>query len=144
MDGDRYERQLVVRLDLYGYAVMRAPASGAATQRDLPDLTASKEYYNRTTKCVVTDRYAIEAKAWDEKHLRFTEEEVVKLCTFATTGGYTPMLGGRWSGDTTWYFRRPADTYQTDGGNYRLTRPDPDDPDGWKGWTLPPHPDENE
>ena len=35
--GDRRERELVNRLDEAGVAVMRAPASGSATDRELPD-----------------------------------------------------------------------------------------------------------
>jgi len=38
--GDRRERELVNRLDDAGFAVMRAPASGGATQRELPDVLA--------------------------------------------------------------------------------------------------------
>ena len=36
--GDRRERELVNALDEAGFAVMRAPASGAATDRELPDV----------------------------------------------------------------------------------------------------------
>jgi Holliday junction resolvase len=51
--GDRRERELVNRLDGAGFAVMRAPASGSATDRDLPDVLAGDG-----------DRfYAIEAKS---------------------------------------------------------------------------------
>ena len=38
--GDRRERELVNALDERGFAVMRAPASGSATDRDLPDVLA--------------------------------------------------------------------------------------------------------
>ena len=38
--GDRRERELVNRLDEAGFAVMRAPASGSATDRELPDVLA--------------------------------------------------------------------------------------------------------
>ena len=38
--GDRRERELVNDLDGAGFAVMRAPASGSATERELPDVLA--------------------------------------------------------------------------------------------------------
>ena len=41
--GDRRERELVNRLDEAGFAVMRAPASGSATHRDLPDVLAGHD-----------------------------------------------------------------------------------------------------
>jgi hypothetical protein len=41
--GDRRERELVNKLDDAGFAVMRAPASGSATARDLPDGLAGEQ-----------------------------------------------------------------------------------------------------
>jgi len=38
--GDRRERELVNELDDAGFAVMRAPSSGSATERELPDVLA--------------------------------------------------------------------------------------------------------
>jgi ABC-type phosphate/phosphonate transport system substrate-binding protein len=38
--GDRRERELVNRLDEAGFAVMRAPASRSAPDRELPDVLA--------------------------------------------------------------------------------------------------------
>jgi Holliday junction resolvase len=43
--GSRRERELVNQLDETGFAVMRAPASGSATERELPDVLAGDNGY---------------------------------------------------------------------------------------------------
>jgi len=71
--GDRRERELVNRLDDAGFAVMRAPASGSATDRDLPDVLAGDgETF-----------YAIEAKSSAGDPIYLTGEEVESLIFFA-------------------------------------------------------------
>jgi len=75
--GDRRERELVNALDGAGFAVMRAPASGAATERELPDVLAGDgETF-----------YAIEAKSSAGDPIYLTGEEVEALLFFARNFG---------------------------------------------------------
>jgi Holliday junction resolvase len=110
-------------LDERGFAVMRAPASGGATERELPDVLAGDgEFF-----------YAIEAKA-SGKHVVYIEgREIDELTYFADNFGAEPLIGVRFDvvhgdpayGDDTnpgWYFLRPTEMYQTDGGNYRVKK----------------------
>ena len=108
--GDRRERELVNLLDDSGFAVMRAPASGSATDRDLPDVLAGDgEWF-----------YAFEAKSSNGDPIYIDAEEIESLKFFAENFGAIPLLAVRFDGDTQWYFRHPDETYRTDGGNYRL------------------------
>ena len=107
--GDRRERELVNRLDEAGFAVMRAPASGGATKRELPDVLAG----NGETF------YAIEAKSSGGDPIYLTGEEVEGLVYFARNFGAKARIGVRFDRED-WYFHHPDDLYTTDGGNYRV------------------------
>jgi Holliday junction resolvase len=109
--GDRRERELVNRLDEAGFAVMRAPASGSATDRDLPDVLAGDG----------GDFYAIEAKSSAGDRIYLDGEEVAALVYFSRNFGAKPRIGVRFDRED-WYFFHPADLYTTDGGNYRVKR----------------------
>jgi Holliday junction resolvase len=109
--GDRRERELVNRLDEIGFAVMRAPASGSATDRELPDVLAGDG-----------DRfYAIEAKSSAGDPIYLDGEEVEALVYFARNFGAKPRVGVRFD-EEDWFFFHPADLYTTDGGNYRVKK----------------------
>jgi Holliday junction resolvase len=109
--GDRRERELVNRLDEAGFAVMRAPASGSATERDLPDVLAGDG-----------DRFfAIEAKSSAGDPIYLTGEEVESLVYFAQNFGAKARIGVRFDRED-WYFFHPGDLHVTDGGNYRVKR----------------------
>jgi holliday junction resolvase Hjr len=109
--GNRRERELVNRLDEAGFAVMRAPASGGATQRELPDVLAGNgEAF-----------YAIEAKSSSGKPIYLTGEEVEALVYFSRNFGARPKIGVRFDRED-WYFFHPGDVYRTDGGNYRVKK----------------------
>jgi Holliday junction resolvase len=109
--GDRRERELVNLLDDAGFAVMRAPSSGSATDRDLPDVLAGDG-----------DRFfAIEAKSSADDRIYLTGEEVASLVYFARSFGARPRIGVRFDRED-WYFFHPDDCYVTDGGNYRVKR----------------------
>ena len=109
--GDRRERELVNRLDSAGFAVMRAPASGSATERDLPDVLAGDG-----------DRfYAVEAKSSAGDPIYLDGEEVEALVYFARNFGAKPRVGVRFDRED-WYFFHPADLHTTDGGNYRVKK----------------------
>lgn len=109
--GDRRERELVNELDGAGFAVMRAPASGSATDRELPDVLAgNSEVF-----------YAIEAKASAGDPIYLTGEEVEALVYFARNFGAKARIGVRFDREN-WYFFHPGDLYTTDGGNYRVKK----------------------
>jgi Holliday junction resolvase len=109
--GGRRERELVNELDGAGFAVMRAPASGAATDRDLPDVLAGDgERF-----------YAIEAKSSAGDPIYLTGEEVESLVYFSRNFGAKARIGVRFDQED-WYFFHPGDLYTTDGGNYRVKK----------------------
>ena len=109
--GDRRERELVNRLDEAGFAVMRAPASGSATERELPDVLAGDGDVF----------YAIEAKSSSGKPIYLTGEEVEALIYFARNFGAKPRIGVRFDRED-WYFFHPGELHNTDGGNYRVKK----------------------
>ena len=109
--GDRRERELVNLLDEAGFAVMRAPASGSATERDLPDVLAGDgERF-----------YAIEAKSSAGKPIYLDGEEVESLLFFSQNFGAKARVAVRFDRED-WYFFHPDELYTTDGGNYRVKR----------------------
>ncbi|WP_254829498.1 Holliday junction resolvase Hjc [Haloglomus salinum] len=109
--GDRRERELVNRLDERGFAVMRAPASGSATERELPDVLAGDgEVF-----------YAVEAKSSAGDPIYLDGQEIENLVYFAQNFGAAPKVGVRFDRED-WYFFHPADLYVTDGGNYRVKK----------------------
>jgi Holliday junction resolvase len=109
--GDRRERELVNELDSRGFAVMRAPASGSSTDRELPDVLAGNgEAF-----------YAIEAKSSSGDPVYLTGEEVEALVYFSQNFGAKPRVGVRFDREE-WFFFHPADLYTTDGGNYRVKK----------------------
>jgi len=109
--GDRRERELVNKLDEAGFAVMRAPASGSATARELPDVLAGDgEMF-----------YAIEAKSSAGDPIYLDGAEVEALVYFSRNFGAKARVGVRFDRED-WYFFHPGDLYETDGGNYRVKR----------------------
>jgi len=109
--GDRRERELVNELDAAGFAVMRAPASGSATERELPDVLAGDG----------EDFFAVEAKSSAGDPIYLDGEEVEALLFFARNFGAKPRIGVRYDRED-WYFFHPGDeaVHVTDGGNYRI------------------------
>ena len=109
--GDRRERELVTLLDEAGFAVMRAPASGSATERELPDVLAGDgETF-----------YAIEAKSSAGNPIYLSGEEIEALVYFSRNFGAKPRVGVRFDRED-WYFFHPGDLYETAGGNYRVKK----------------------
>jgi len=109
--GDRRERELVNRLDGAGFAVMRAPASGSATDRELPDVLAGDGDVF----------YAIEAKSSSGQPIYLSGEEVEALIYFARNFGAKARVAVRFDRES-WYFFHPGDLHVTDGGNYRVKK----------------------
>jgi Holliday junction resolvase len=109
--GDRRERELVQLFDEAGFAVMRAPASGSATERDLPDVLAGDG----------ENFYAVEAKSSSGDPIYLDGEEVESLIYFSSNFGARARIGVRFDRED-WYFFHPDDLYTTDGGNYRVKK----------------------
>lgn len=109
--GDRRERELVNALDEAGFAVIRAPASGGATKRALPDVLAGNGDHF----------YAIEAKSSSGAPIYLDGDEVESLVYFAQNFGAKPRIGVRFD-RAAWYFFHPGALYVTDGGNYRVKK----------------------
>ncbi|NHN43553.1 nucleoid-structuring protein H-NS [Halorubellus sp. JP-L1] len=109
--GNRRERELVNALDEAGFAVMRAPASGAATDRELPDVLAGNG----------DDFYAIEAKSSSGRPIYLEGEEVEALVYFARNFGAKPRIAVRFDRED-WFFFHPGDLYTTDKGSYRVKK----------------------
>lgn len=109
--GDRRERELVNELDAAEFAVLRAPASGSATSRNLPDVLAGNgEVF-----------YAIEAKSSAGEPIYLDGEEVEALVYFSQNFGAKPRIAARFDRED-WYFFHPSDLHYTDGGNYRVKK----------------------
>lgn len=109
--GDRRERELVNKLDDARFAVMRAPASGSATERELPDVLAGDK----------GEFYAIEAKSSSGKPIYIKQEEVEGLEFFAENFGAEARIAIRFDRED-WYFFKPEEMYRTDSGNYRAKK----------------------
>jgi Holliday junction resolvase len=121
--GDRVERQLVNVLDGLGWALMRAPASGSATSRELPDVLAGNG----------EDFYALEVKASSAKPIYLDGKEVSDLEYFAESFGAEARIAVKFDlkpGDDAYgvddrsgiYVLEVEQCHQTDGGNYRVKR----------------------
>jgi len=106
--GVRRERQLATLLDERDFAVMRAPASGSATDRDLPDVLAGNG----------TAFYAIEAKASGGDPIYLGDDEIEALGRFATAFGAQPLIGARFD-YCDWSFFSPTEII-TENGAYRV------------------------
>lgn len=109
--GDRRERELVNKLDGDGFAVMRAPASGGGTKRELPDVLAGNGI----------NFYAVEAKSSSGDPIYIDEEEVEGLLYFSNNFGSKARLAVRFDRED-WYFFKPEDCYRTKSGNYRIKK----------------------
>ena len=91
--GSRVERELVRLLDEAGFAVMRAPASGAATTRELPDVLAGNGKLF----------YAFEVKSSSKNTIYLTGQEVEALVYFSQNFGAKARIGVRFDREK-WYF----------------------------------------
>jgi len=108
-----YERALARQLSDAGYHVIRAPASGSKTTRDLPDLAWSK--------ADVTPHVG-ELKTTGQDIAYYEQAEVEALRRFGVAFSATPVLLARYKQDTTYYKIAPEDARQTDSGNYAVER----------------------
>lgn len=109
--GSSRERELVERFWNAGFGVVRAPASGSATERSLPDIVAGNgEVY-----------VAIEAKSSSGDPIYIDGGEIDELMDFKSRFGCKARIGVRFDRED-WYFFHPGDLHVTNGGNYRVKK----------------------
>ncbi|MCQ2976729.1 MAG: Holliday junction resolvase [archaeon] len=109
--GSAEERDLVHKLWDKGFAAMRAPASGGATKKPLPDVLAgnSKIYL------------AIEVKTTTKDKIYIDYPQIDALVEFSEIFGATPYLGMKFK-YTKWLFLAPECIEKTRNGNYKITK----------------------
>ena len=109
--GASRERELVDMFWDAGFGVIRAPASGSATERALPDILAGND-----------DVYvAVEAKSSGGDAVYVEGREVEELLEFSNRFGAKARLGARFDRED-WFFFHPGELHYTDGGNYRVKK----------------------
>lgn len=109
--GSREERELVKMLWDAGCAAMRAPASGGATKKPLPDIISGngKIYL------------AIEVKSSSKDRIYINSEKIDALLEFSGIFGAEPYIGAKFIREK-WRFVRPNDLFLTRQENYRLDK----------------------
>lgn len=109
--GTAEERDLVHKLWERGFAAMRAPASGGATKRPLPDIVAGNG-----------DIYlAIEVKTTTKDRIYIDSEQIEELHTFSRIFGSKAYIGAKFK-YVKWLFLEPDDLYKTKNNNYRVDK----------------------
>lgn len=146
MGGDTYERELVNTITELDIAAMRAPSSGAATNRNLPDVIASFGVKEKDIEEILTvllpelqntnavntiantigdlsKTYGIELKSGDQTTLYVEDGEVEDLMDFCDTAGAEPRIAARYTQrkhPVKHFLIHPEDARLTDEGNYGL------------------------
>ena len=110
--GESREREFVNRTVDHGFSVMRAPASGGATTRDLPDVFIGRD----------GDCYALECKSSSDLPIYIDGEEIEDLEYFAADFGATALIATRFDYDTDWGILDPKECHETAGGRLRVKR----------------------
>lgn len=109
--GSREERELVKMLWDADYAAMRAPASGGATKKPLPDVIAGNG-----------DKYlAIEVKSTSSDRIYITSEKIDGLVEFSNLFGAKPYVGAKFI-RAKWRFVEIENLKKTKQNNYRLDK----------------------
>ncbi|MBI4813176.1 MAG: Holliday junction resolvase [Methanobacterium sp.] len=103
--GSREERELVKMLWDADCADMRAPASGGATKKPLPDIIAIY--------------LAIEVKSSSKDRIYINSEKIDALCEFAGIFGAQPYIGAKFTRKK-WRFLTPDILHITRQKNYRV------------------------
>lgn len=109
--GTREERELVKMLWDADCAAMRAPASGSATKKPLPDVIAGngKIYL------------AIEVKSTSQERIYIDSREIDALLEFSNIFGAQPYVGIKFIRKK-WRFISIKHLYKTKQENYRLDK----------------------
>ena len=114
--GSRYERELVNRFESLGWGALRCPASGGATDRELPDILAGLALDGPSKDFPISRALAIELKSGKSTTLYVDRDEVKALRSFAQSFGATPLLGARFTtqaSSTDIYLVSPEDARMT-------------------------------
>jgi holliday junction resolvase Hjr len=109
--GSREERELVKKLWEADCAAMRAPASGGATKKPLPDVIAGngKVYL------------AIEVKSTSTDRIYINSQKIDALRQFSDIFGAEPYVGAKFKREK-WRFISIEDLHKTKQENYRLDK----------------------
>lgn len=109
--GSKEERDLVRLLWENNFAAMRAPASGGATKKPLPDVLAGNgEIY-----------LAIEVKTTTKDRIYIDSQKIKGLCEFSEIFGALPYVGIKFKYKK-WLFIAPENLFLTKNENYRLDK----------------------
>ena len=112
--GAQDERDLVNLLWKRGFAVIRAPASGASTRMPRPDIVAGNS--EREVQ------FAIEVKTTHSEILYITNESLSQLVVFSQRFGCQPIVAIRFKGrGRSWLFVEPQQLAVTPGLNFKIT-----------------------
>lgn len=120
--GVRAERKLASWLGDNGFAVIRAPASGSATDRELPDLFAGDgrwflaiEVKRSSSKPIYIDQSKIDGLAYFAEKFGASTRVAVKFDLKPDDDAYGSDRPGFW-------FLAPLYLHRTPGGNYRVKK----------------------
>lgn len=119
----RYERELVNAFHDAGWGAMRCPASGAASERGLPDLLVGRSIPDAVFGHKASEALAIEHKYTSSTTAYVEAEEVAALREFANRFGAEVRLAVRFTSQATptdHYLVDPTDARMTDNGAYGL------------------------
>lgn len=119
MNGSDVERALARSYAKRGWAVLRAPASGAATDREMPDLLVGWHDHEKRRG----ERYALEVKASKETTAYIDSEEVDGLRWFGSQLQALPAVAARFKRDTTAYIVPLAECRESRTGSGTLGVP---------------------
>ena len=109
--GYSEERDLVHKLWDRNFAAMRAPASGGATKKPLPDIIAGNgEIY-----------LAIEVKTTSKDKLYIDSSQIDALEEFSNIFGATTYIGVKFK-YTNWLFLKPEDVQRTKNNNLKIEK----------------------
>jgi len=112
--GIQDERDLAQLLWKRGFAVVRAPASGASTRMPRPDIVAG--HSGRGVQ------FAIEVKTTHDEKLYISRESVIQLMDFSQRFGCQPILAIKFKGrGRSWLFIRPRQLAITPTMNFKIT-----------------------
>jgi len=115
--GIRDERLLAQLLWKKGFAVMRAPASGAATKMPRPDLIVGSRGRGL--------QFAVEVKTTRKAVLYLPAASIDQLLAFSQRFGCQPILALKFKGrKRNWIFIRPHHLQVTAGLNYKISLQD--------------------
>lgn len=129
MTGADYERDLVRALDACGFVAMRAPASGSATERALPDVLAL-QHRPVPGREQLARVLAVELKVTKATTAYAGGDEIDALEDFARDAGAVPIVAAKFKrpgSRSPFYLVPPADCRHTDGGNYGVPEADVDE-----------------